>query len=130
MSVVTFPTKPRDEKMIWVCNCGCATFELNSDGSATCRNCREVSDRGGWKVREPEDPTFDGPVSYADAGNDSDFAERKIKREAQKANWIICGTYEGRIMSWCEGFIETAEQEAWLRKGVDIGLNEILNDKP
>lgn len=129
MSVVSFP-KREDPDMIFVCNCGCATFELHADGRATCRGCHSVADDGGWKVRGEGDQTFDGPVSFSDAGNSGDFAERKIKRDAQKAEWIICGTWEGRIMSWCDSFIETPEQEEWLRQNVDIGLTEILKDKP
>jgi hypothetical protein len=129
MSVVSLPNREPPD-MIFVCNCGCASFELHADGRATCRSCRSVSDDGGWKVRSEEDAIHAGPVSYADAGNGGDFAERKIKRDAQRAEWIICGTWEGRIMSWADSFIETQEQEEWLRRNVDIGLTEILKDKP
>jgi hypothetical protein len=130
MSVVPFPSRKEEMRTIFVCNCGCASFELNGDGTATCRSCRAIPQDGGWKVRGPDDPKFEGDISFSDAGNGGDFAERKIKRDAQKADWIIAGTYEGRIMSWCEGFIETPEQEEWLRRGVGIGLDEILKDKP
>jgi hypothetical protein len=129
MTVVSFP-KREPKAVIFVCNCGCASFMLNGDGTATCRSCGSIADDGGWKVREPDDPNFEGNVAFADGGNNDDFAERKIKREAQKAEWIICGTWEGRIMSWADRFIETPEQEAWLRNSVDIGLREILKDKP
>lgn len=129
MSVVSFP-KREAEAAIFVCGCGCASFELNGDGTATCRTCRTVPHEGGWKTRGPDDPVFDGDVAFSDGGNGDGFAERKIKRDVQKAEWIICGTWEGRIMSWADGFIETPEQEAWLRNGVEIGLTEILKDKP
>jgi hypothetical protein len=129
MTVVNFP-KREEPDAIWVCNCGCASFELHADGCATCRSCRSVVDEGGWKTRAEGDAEHEGEVSFSDAGNDATFAERKIKREAQGAHWIICGTYEGRIMSWSEGFIETPDQEEWLRKNVEIGLLEILKDKP
>lgn len=130
MSVVSFP-KREHEKVIFVCGCGCASFELNGDGTATCRACRSSPQDGGWKVRGEDDPLFEGNVTFSDAGNSGgEFAERKIKREAKKAEWIICGTWEGRIMSWADGFIETLEQEAWLRNSVEIGLTEILKEKP
>jgi hypothetical protein len=129
MSVVSFP-KRQEPDMIFVCNCGCASFELHADGRASCRSCHAVADEGGWKVRDPYDLTFEGPVSFADGGNSDDFAERKIKRDVQKAEWIIFGTWEGRIMSWADSFIETQEQEEWLRRNVEIGLGDILKDKP
>ena len=129
MSVVSFP-KRQDPDAIFVCNCGCASFELHADGRATCRSCDSVVDDGGWKVRAEGDKPHDGIVTYSDAGNGDDFAERKIKRDAQSAEWIICGTWSGRIMSWSDSFIETPEQEEWMRSHVEIGLAEILKDKP
>ena len=129
MSVVKFPTQKNEDAM-WVCSCGCATFELNADGTATCRGCRTVPEEGGWKVRKDDDPTFDYPHSFIDGGNGAGFAERKIKREAQAAEWIICGTWAGRITAWADGFIETPEQESWLRNAVETGLTQILEDKP
>jgi hypothetical protein len=129
VSVVNFP-KREEPDAIWVCNCGCASFELHADGRATCRDCRSVADEGGWKVRADGDVSYDGMVTYSDAGNGGEFAERKIKRDVQSAEWIICGTWSGRIMSWSDSFIETPDQEAWLREHVEIGLTEILKDKP
>ncbi len=129
MTVVSFP-KREQEAVIFVCACGCASFELNGDGTATCRSCRSIPNEGGWKIRGEDDPMFEGDVFHSDGGNADGFAERKIKRDAQKAEWIICGTWEGRIMSWADGLIETPEQEAWLRDSVNIGLTEILKDKP
>lgn len=129
MSVVSFP-KRQEPDAIFVCNCGCASFELHADGRATCRSCDAIADDGGWKVKADGDKHHDGIVTYSDGGNGGDFAERKIKRDAQSAEWIICGTWDGRIMSWSDGFIETPEQEAWLRNHVEIGLTEILKDKP
>lgn len=129
MSVIGFP-KRKEPDAIWVCNCGCASFELHADGRATCRSCYVLVQEGGWKVRDEGDMDHAGAVTFADAGSEPTFAERKIKRDVQAAHWIICGTYEGRVMSWSEGFIETPEQEEWLRGNVEVGLNEILKDKP
>lgn len=129
MSVISF-SKPKEEKVIFVCNCGSASFELNGDGTATCRSCRSIPDDGGWKIRGDGDPMFEGDVTFSDGGNGGDFSERKTKRDAQKAEWIICGTWKGRIMSWADSFVVTTEQEAWLRECVEIGLVEILKEKP
>lgn len=130
MTVLSFPKSEEELPAIFVCNCGSASFELNSDGTATCRACRSTPEDGGWKVRGPTDQNFEGDVSFSDGGNGGEFAERKIKRDAQKADWIICGTDEGRIMSWSKVFIETDKQTEWLRNGVAMGLTEILKDKP
>ncbi len=51
--IVDFPKEKTEEKLlIWVCNCGCVTFELFSDGSAICANCGAVSGNGGWNPPE------------------------------------------------------------------------------
>ncbi len=129
MSVVSFP-KREEPDAIFVCNCGCASFELHADGRATCRACMSIADDGGWKVRRDGDASFEGQHIYSDGGNADDFAERRVKREATKADWIIFGTYEGRIVSWSREFVDTPEREAWLRDHVDEGLKNILEDKP
>lgn len=129
-NVVAIQPKPKDTDFIYVCNCGCASFELRGDGAAICRNCFALADDGGWKEKADGDAAFEGAETYSDAGNDASFAEHKIKRDVQDAEWIIAGTDAGRVISWARNFIETPEQEAWLRDGVNRGLEAVLQDKP
>jgi len=83
-----------------------------------------------WAHRKPDDQVYDGLLSYSDAGNDTTFAEAKTKRDVQDAEWIIFGDTNGRIHSWCDFYIETPEQETWLRDGVSVALDLIIRDKP
>jgi hypothetical protein len=39
-------------------------------------------------------------------------------------------SWAGRVTSWADGYIETPEQESWLRNAVETGLTQILEDKP
>lgn len=131
MTIISFKPKPKDTDYIFVCNCGCASFELRGDGAAVCRGCATViDDEGAWKQREEGAPEYSGSPSYSDAGNDPDFAERKVKRDAASADWIIFGNEAGRVTSWARSMIETEEQERWLRDGVAAGLDAILSEKP
>lgn len=133
MSVVPFSPKPAPPKAIFVCNCGCASFELASTGEAICRNCQSIAgDDGGWLENLPTSSVLyegDG-VAFSDGGNCSDFAERKAKRDASSADWLIFGSYKGRVQAWCHEFIDTPEREKWLSDGVAAGLKAIMEDKP
>lgn len=69
MSVINFPRKaanseePGPERIIWTCNCGCATFYIHPDDNAECAGCGKfISDpeATAWKnidpVPVPEEP--------------------------------------------------------------------------
>ena len=130
MTVISFPAKAKDETVIFVCNCGCASFTLRADGFAECRNCEAVSDDGGWRARKDTDPDFTGQATFEDGGSTAEFAEHKAKRDVSSADWIIFGTNEGRVVSWARDFMETPEQRSWLRNGVEAGIDAILKDAP
>ena len=65
--VVDFPARPQQ---IWVCECGCASFDLRSNGTSSCSVCGLVTtgDKGGWF-----DEIADGPDFPADQEVFRDF---------------------------------------------------------
>ena len=51
---------PPDDSRIWVCGCGCCTYELRGDGSIRCRDCDEtpnVVTESGWFDRVKDGPS-------------------------------------------------------------------------
>jgi len=133
MSIVTFTPNKVQEDAILVCSCGCASFELTPRGEAICRGCYSLAgEDSAWLSNLPTaSAVYQGSqVSFADGGNCDDFSERKCKRGAMNADWLIFGNYEGRVQSWCREFIDTPEREKWFSDSVAVGLKAILEDKP
>jgi hypothetical protein len=133
--VVAFKPRVTDQDMIFVCNCGSASFQLRGDGEAVCAKCEVVVNMSvphkWWKEPEALDLAEEAPEEIIGGNADGGvFAERSIKRLAQEADWLICGTFAGRISSWSREFIETDEQRLWLREKAEYGLGMILEDKP
>lgn len=61
MSVINFPgnqpPKDEDSDLIWVCRCGCQSFNLYSNGQTECCNCKQMStgaDSAEWMKLKPE----------------------------------------------------------------------------
>lgn len=101
---------------IWVCNCGCTTFELASDGTTTCAACFNVSsDHGGWAPRPEQASTVPQEGQFRSTrGNDSvDFARRFTLRKAnaESACVIMSAIDDGSISVWANA--ETSEQIEW-----------------
>lgn len=66
MSVVKFPEPPTSNgDLIWVCKCGCSSFELFADGRTQCCYCNEYStgaDDTNWREALPNTPAVRNPA--------------------------------------------------------------------
>lgn len=84
--VVQFPDRadgPSDHDYLWICPCGCVTFEVRGDGSFVCANCAETSDvdQGGWfKQGEPEIDCAEERVVRGNDPDDIRFLRQRISR--------------------------------------------------
>ena len=112
--IVNFPTK-KSEPLIWVCECGCCSFELMSDQSVMCALCRKpASDAGGWIAPETG-ATWEGddPIRDVSGNGSEEFAKRvAINRASDKGVCLITVMKEdGTISCWSN--LETPEQREW-----------------
>lgn len=110
------------QRRIWVCACGCSTFNLMSDGAAICANCEwdvmDANDPAGW-VRLPAEAEYAGERSpYEDVqGNGSvDFARARIGRLAKDddVELVVLARTDGTVHAW--GTMDTVERLDWARE--------------
>ncbi len=83
------PLKAKEDKtapLIWVCQCGCSTFELLSTSEVRCPACDTLSPSpdGAWYAPET-DAKWDGdpPMQDISANGDVDFARRRTVQQAE-----------------------------------------------
>ncbi|MFY0633673.1 MAG: hypothetical protein JXQ91_07670 [Vannielia sp.] len=113
-NVVNFPDQ-KDE--IWVCGCGCSSFQLNGDGSTECAACGGwCEDNSGWYAEISDGPELDpsiNPISDIQGNGSVDFARRRVRQLAgqEDAALLIVATTDGAVSVWCNA--ETPEQMAW-----------------
>ena len=110
--VIPFPAA---EHRIWVCDCGCSTFEIYEDGAATCANCGDaVSEDGGWH-RQAGDGEWTGgePVSTVQGNGVVGFASRRLARLAQDDDCalIAIAKTDGSVSVWADA--ETQDGRLW-----------------
>lgn len=121
----------RPDPKIWVCWCGCSTFELLSTGAARCAHCEAVSWEGhdGWfpEIADAGDRSPDEPEPVRDVqGNRSvEFARRRIEQLAAEPDVVtlILVKGDGTVSTW--SCVEQADQMEWLRGRVDDALGLI-----
>ena len=124
MPVVDFPPKL---EQIWVCLCGCSTFELLASGTTRCAACSVVSpDNGGWYT-PPTKTQYTGPEPFEDVqGNgEVEFSRRRMSRRAMDPNTccVVVILRDGAVSTWAD--FETLEQCNWLKKRLLDGAEVI-----
>ena len=104
---------------LWVCSCGCSTFELLDTGHARCAACAVCApeEQGGWYA--PEDASEwvgDAPVRDVQGNGSVEFARRRVAQLAQEPDVVatIVVRSDGTVHSWSSA--ETAAQFSWLRR--------------
>lgn len=113
--VVSFPqSSPR----IWICDCGCSTFNLREDGVAVCAGCmKEHYDQGGWYTPPADAAVFSGEP-YADVqGNGSvEFSHRRVAQLAARKDAVAVVVIRdgGQIHAWHDA--DTDARKKWVRK--------------
>lgn len=122
MAVVEIPKKaPR----IWICDCGCSTFELLESGWAQCASCADDLEHGTWfeKIKggkaRPEDA--EEPFSDIQGNGSVDFAMHSARRAASQADLkvLVAVNAEGKVTAWTGA--ETKNQIEWVLDRIDQG---------
>lgn len=107
------------DPLVWICNCGCSTFELRSDGAAACAACDtpQSVDGAGWSSWSAQSAKAE-PETFRDVqGNGSvEFARRRVAQMAtdETAAVVVVVRRDGSISTWSEA--ETAAQSKWCRR--------------
>lgn len=122
--IVNFPAKEKQpEPLIWVCECGCSTFELCNDGTGRCALCNSVigdEAEGGWLV-PATDKEWEGddPVRDVSGNGEPDFARRVTSKRVLEDDvvLVVVVKQDGTVSTWTD--IETDEQRAWAKRQLD-----------
>lgn len=117
--VVSFPAK-KQEPLIWICNCGCSSFELLSDATARCALCGVISENGGWYTPDA-DKVWDGdaPVREVAGNGDPEFAKRVTAKRLLEPDVVLAVVLkeDGLLATWT--CVETDEQRDWIDRQLD-----------
>lgn len=118
MTVLAFP---KAKPLIWVCNCGCATFELRDDGKAVCAVCGDhpVGYSGGWyediKDGKPRPDDAPGAIFNTHGNGSVEFARRRTAQIASKDDvvTIVVLRADGQVTTWSG--IDRPSRVKWMR---------------
>ena len=123
--VIPLPSTAQ-ETYIWVCDCGCTSFELMSNDTALCALCGSprISDTplGGWH-RTDTDPDWDAdrlpPVRQIGGNGDPDFAKRVTMRRIEHSDVVAVVVLRegGGVHTWSN--LETDDQVAWVQRKLE-----------
>lgn len=124
MSVVNFPSPT---PVIWVCECGCSTFELHETGEAVCANCQCTSSASGgaWfeditkgPARDPDAPP---PIADVQGNGSVEFARGRIQQLAAQSDAVVLVVVRecGAVHTWSA--TETDEQIQWAKRKIAEG---------
>lgn len=129
--VVDFRQK---DPMIWVCDCGCSTFNLLSDGKAACSVCAApvVGAVDGWQddtitARPREKPLV--PRNDHQGNGSAEFALALIRKSVMSdaAVLIVVAESDSRTRLWAAA--NTKEQIKWTRERLK-DAETLLDDFP
>lgn len=123
------------EPQLWVCACGCSTFEILSDGTARCAACDAPHDvdGSGWSEWVAKSAKEESDTFRDVQGNGSvEFARRRVAQMATDATaaLVVVARRDGSVSTWSEA--ETAEQSDWVRdkltQAADLVAEKIRGD--
>ena len=111
----------KPEPRVWICACGCSSFELFSDGTVRCAACQGLHDNyvAGWLTRCGDRETaIDETETFSSVGGNGsmDFARRRIAQIAQDDSTVllVVARRDGHVSTWAVA--DTDEQFDWVRE--------------
>lgn len=105
------------EPRLWVCDCGCSTFEIREDASICCAHCAVISqtELGGWY--SPEAKAAAEPERFVVAGNGCvDFVRRRLSKTMMDDDVVglVMIRDEGTVSFWHTA--DTPERVKWFKR--------------
>lgn len=108
----------QDEPQVWVCGCGCRTFELWSDHTERCALCAAIvtGHEGGWYKLTESDARWEGgsPAVNVNVNNCVHFVRHQLAEKSLDDNIcaIVLVDDDARISTWTN--ITSPHQMKWL----------------
>ena len=124
-NVISFNQKREPAEMIWVCACGCSTFEVYQGGFARCALCGsnlEKDECGGWYTPDAgSDWVGDEPIKDISGNGDVDFARKlTIKRAGEpEVCALVVIKDDGTIHVWSDPMVDSTEQAEWVVRQIE-----------
>jgi hypothetical protein len=119
------PLRPEKEPLVWVCQCGCSTFELLSTSEVRCPVCSVVSSAEGAWYAPDSDKEWDGEAPIRDiSGNGSvEFARHQLIHHAKddESCAIVVFNIGGSLHTW--SMVENREQLEWFKEKLAIAYD-------
>lgn len=115
-NVVSLKRPPRQ---IWVCKCGCSSFELFNTNDIRCALCGTESEwqKGGW-FEATDLPIWSGgqPTREISGNGDVEFVRRVTQQRSMDpdAVAVVVIKKSGVMHAWCS--LETKKQRDWLAR--------------
>ena len=132
-SVVDFPVV--DDLGYWLCNCGCQTHYVRSDGEIECANCGNLASgpAAGGYLKVPEGEIMPEKPDEIQHVVSLDSAEANIKRvlkrqtsDNMRALVVLWG--DGLISTWGRELSETRAQRGWVRRGLECARKTLVGN--
>ena len=132
MTVIEFPQQ-EPELGYWLCNCGCQTHYVRTDGEIECAHCGALASGdvgGGWIDLPPPEKMiedFSGERHHIVALDGPDAAIRRMMKRnpAENASAVIVLWDDGMISTWGQPF-GTRDRRGWLRRGLESARKALL----
>lgn len=103
------------ERRLWVCGCGCSTFELYDDGGHGCAACGMEWREGSWYEVVPVAGEYRGEPFRDVMGNGClDFAWARVRRlcDGDDVAMVVVARSDGETSAWFGGDA-TPERRKW-----------------
>jgi hypothetical protein len=115
-----------ESELIWVCQCGCSTFELLSSQELRCANCELMStfETAAWDNYwdKGEMRADDAAPRFSDVQGcgSVDFARARLNRIASQSDvaLLVVATEDGSVSVWSSDRGE--DHLAWAEERIDI----------
>ena len=128
--VVTFP---EEELGYWLCDCGCQTHYVRTDGEAECAHCGNLASgagSGGWLNTPPPECVTDKPVeiSHVVVLDSADVAIRRVLKRHQSDNMraLVVLWADGIVSTWGDNVHETRAVRGWVRRGLETARKALV----
>ena len=110
--VIKLPSK---QERIWVCSCGCSTFELLEVGGARCSLCStDVEGAGTWFGTDPAaGDAAEPPVRDVQGNGSVDFVRRHMQEKAKGDDCalMVLAFEDGSVSVWSPA--ESDDEKNW-----------------
>lgn len=122
-------TRIKRPSVIWVCGCGCSSFNIREDGEAECCVCSQLADADGqgWYDRTKDahqrSDDLDGPIDDVSGNGSMEFVRRRVEQLAsdKTAVLLVVAREDGSVSTW--SIAETEDQVEWVREKLEAATN-------